>query len=255
MNAAVGDLRRELDDEQEPDFDVQRGLDRLAHLPCVVLDASHVVLHAFDGLDPILLIQKSRSHWRIRQKDEDGSRPGDGQRTEDEKYRLSRCSQRPHRKPLSRNTCLPRRDALDMTDTICDDTSKDTRDNIAHEPRSVSQGLLRALVPHGDDYGQPWPDRTLSRAEEETIREEASSIEAQCGQHQDGTPNEPCSQLAISFGRIARRRTQSPQSSCLQAAARSAIQRGKKQRGIRHSRCRSPTSIAIPRGGGRASAT
>lgn len=85
---------------------------------------------------------------------------------------------------------LPSLNTANMSNTVRKDTTKDTSDDIAHEPRSVPQWLFRPLVPHCHDDGQPWADRCLGCAQEEADSEQALSIEASRSKHENCTPND-----------------------------------------------------------------
>lgn len=76
-----------------------------------------------------------------------------------------------------------------MTDGVGHDAAKDAGDGISEKPSSMSQRLLGALVPHGDDDGQAGCDGCFSHTEHDAVREQAGGIEADGGQHQDDTPD------------------------------------------------------------------
>jgi hypothetical protein len=73
---------------------------------------------------------------------------------------------------------------------IGQNASYDTGNDIAHEPSSVAQWLLRAFIPHGHDDGQPWAYGSFGGTEEEPDGQESLGIGAGSGQHQDRAPDE-----------------------------------------------------------------
>ena len=88
MQAAVGDIRAELNEDDEPGVAVKKGLFALAPLETVVLDTRHIFLDPDDGLDPVLFAKEPGFHWDIWQKEINTSGPGSCSTSEDEEHGL-----------------------------------------------------------------------------------------------------------------------------------------------------------------------
>jgi hypothetical protein len=69
-------------------------------------------------------------------------------------------------------------------------SAKDACDNIAHEPGAMSQWLLGAFVPHGNDDCQSWANSRFCDSKEESDRKQPLGIKAGGGQHEDCAPDE-----------------------------------------------------------------
>lgn len=93
-------------------------------------------------------------------------------------------------------TYLPWRNGLDVTDAIGKETTENTGAGVAQKPSGVSKRLLGALIPHGDDDGETRCDGSLAYAEEETVGEQATGIEADGGQNKDDAPYKAGSAIA-----------------------------------------------------------
>lgn len=73
---------------------------------------------------------------------------------------------------------FPRLDAADVSNTVGKYATKDTCNNVPHEPGTMSQRLLRSSVPHGYDNSQTWTYSSFRGAKEEADSQEAFSVEA-----------------------------------------------------------------------------
>lgn len=54
MYATVCDLLGQLDEYQQPDLDISQGLQRLAPLPCIAPNASHILANAVNRFHAIV---------------------------------------------------------------------------------------------------------------------------------------------------------------------------------------------------------
>lgn len=55
----------------------------------------------------------------------------------------------------------------------------------------MSQGLFGPFVPHSNDDGQSWADRSFRRTKEEADSKETFGVEARSSQHQNRAPYNP----------------------------------------------------------------
>jgi hypothetical protein len=69
LHTTVCDICRQLDDNQQPDFDVQSSFNGLGHLPHVVFHSSLVLSDALNGFQTILFSKESGCHRCIGQEE------------------------------------------------------------------------------------------------------------------------------------------------------------------------------------------
>jgi hypothetical protein len=75
METTICDVLCKLNGDQNPNLDVKQRLNRLAPLPCVVLDAGHVLLHASNSFNSVSSVEEPRARWFVRQEEVDGCGP------------------------------------------------------------------------------------------------------------------------------------------------------------------------------------
>lgn len=78
-----------------------------------------------------------------------------------------------------------------MAEGVHQGTSEETRDDVAEEPHAITDGLLRPLVPHGDDDTESRGDASLCEAEEKACRDETPGVVGGGHAHKDAAPEEP----------------------------------------------------------------
>lgn len=86
--ATIGNLPRDLDQDEKPDVNVWNGLQTLIPLNFSRFSTGHVRLNTFNGFILVFSTQKPRLFRLIREKEEDADRPRHCRGTEYEKYSL-----------------------------------------------------------------------------------------------------------------------------------------------------------------------
>lgn len=65
MDSTVCYILCQLNEDKDPDLDVKQCLDRLTQLPGVVLDTSHIFLHASNGFRSVGCVKEPRARWFV----------------------------------------------------------------------------------------------------------------------------------------------------------------------------------------------
>lgn len=89
MEAAVCNILRKLYGDEDPNLCVKQRLNRLTPFPCVVLDASHVLLHARDSFGSVSGVEEPRIRWFVGQEEVDGNGPCYSECAEEQKDSLT----------------------------------------------------------------------------------------------------------------------------------------------------------------------
>lgn len=64
-HTTIWDVRRKLNEDDEPCFDVRNGFKTLLPFELVALDARQILFNSYDSLATVLFFQKPRGRWSV----------------------------------------------------------------------------------------------------------------------------------------------------------------------------------------------